>query len=141
MKSLSLILLFMSLGNVQAAQHTFDIKCEGPNLHYVNQFEMDEKLTLEDGLVEDVNLTLTVRKAGYESEMEVLELKNLSATVEHIYKPEIFGKAFYRLQFKSKKDAEEKVFGAITLGYPGLMTSFFRFGNLRQYKSTCKQAE
>ena len=124
-----------------------DITCEGPNLHYINQFDLetsvdfdqeDQVLLSEEGLkLEGVELTAYVTNAGFEESESKLELKNLDLTVKIIDK-QILGKAFYLLRFTSKKDVEEKVFVNMTVGYPGLLTSYIRLGNLKMYKSTCK---
>lgn len=143
MKLISILLMMIFSANVMA----LDITCEGPNLHYINQFDLetsvdfdqeDQVLLSEEGLkLEGVELTAYVTNAGFEESESKLELKNLDLTVKIIDKP-ILGKAFYLLRFTSKKDVEEKVFVNMTVGYPGLLTSYIRLGNLKMYKSTCK---
>lgn len=125
-----------------------DITCQGPNLHYVNQFDLqttvdfdreDESLFSEEGLkLEGQNLTAYVTNAGFEQTEGELELKDLDLTVKFVDRPDVFGKPFYHLTFLSKKDAEQKVHVNMTVGYPGIMTSYIRLDNLRMYKSTCK---
>ncbi|MFT6068037.1 MAG: hypothetical protein ACJAT2_002179 [Bacteriovoracaceae bacterium] len=125
-----------------------DITCEGPNLHYVYQFDMQTTLDLsleeiqnleEEGIrLEGQNLTAMVTNAGYDSTEEVLELKDLNLHVRRVDNTELYGKAFLHLVYTSKKEAAEKVFANIVVGYPGFMTSKIRLGGLRQYVSTCK---
>lgn len=144
MKTISLVFLMIFSANVMA----LDITCEGPNLHYVYQFDLetsvdfdreDASLTTDEGLkISDVNLTAYVTNAGFEETQDQLELKGLDLTVKYIDKPDVFGKPFYLLTYLSKKDAEQKVHANITIGYPGLLTSYIRLDNLRMYKSTCK---
>lgn len=140
MKSFILLNLIFSL-QAMATTQSYEFTCEGPGIHYVNQFEMKATLDFNDEILENVNLTAQVRKAGFDSTVETIELENLSVKVERIFKPEIFGKAFHMIQIKSEKEAEQKVFASIVLGYPGKLTSFLRLEGLRQYKSTCKLAE
>lgn len=144
MKVLSILFLMIFSANVMA----LDITCEGPNLHYVYQFDLetsvdfdqeDASLTSEEGLkIEGAELTAYVTNAGFEETQNTLELKGLNLTIKFIDKPELFGKPFYLLTYLSPKGAEQKVHANITIGYPGLMTSYIRLDNLRMYKSTCK---
>lgn len=144
MKTISIAFLMIFSANVMA----LDITCEGPDLHYVYQFDLetsvdfdedDVNLTTEEGLkIENAELTAYATNAGYGESEDKLELKGLNLTVKLIDKPELFGKPFYLLTYLSPKDAEQKVHANITVGYPGLMTSYIRLDNLRMYKSTCK---
>ncbi|MCO4793474.1 MAG: hypothetical protein KC493_07175 [Bacteriovoracaceae bacterium] len=143
MKSLICLSAFfiLQMSNAMA----LDITCEGPNLHYVNQFDMQtsidinvEELTEEVVKLEGVDLLMTVRNSGYNSQSETVQLEDLNLSVKKVNRPDVFGKEFVHLTFKSRKDIKPKVYGNVLIGYPGILSSFIRIGGLRQYKSSCK---
>lgn len=140
MKSFLAVVLFLS-AQAMAAPQSFEFKCEGPNLHYINQFEMQMTLDFDEELLEDVSIEATIKQAGFETEVESIEATDLTAKLVRVDNQDVFGKVFYMIHLRSKKDAEEKFYGNIVLGYPGLLTSYIRLEGLRQYKSTCKIVE
>lgn len=122
-----------------------DITCEGPKLHYVNQFDMQtsievntDELSEDEAKLENIDLTATVRNSGFNSKTETIQLEDLKLTIKKVNRPDLFGKEFIHLTFKSRKNVEPEIYGNILLGYPGILSSFIRVGGLRQYKSSCK---
>jgi hypothetical protein len=136
---------FMTAAN--AEKLTFTFNCEGPNLHYINQFDLEGTISIEEeqldsldetGIdIKQLNLDAVVRKTGFNTTNEVLFINDLKGTFSKIDNG-MTRDPFYRLSLLTEKEASPKIYVNLLVEYPGLMNSYIRVNDLREYRAACK---
>jgi hypothetical protein len=144
---LTIILSSLLTMTVNAEQVKFDFSCVGPNLHYTNQFDLIGTITIDEEQLENLdetginikqlNLEALVRKSGFNTTQETLFLNDLAGTFSKIDNGMTL-EPFYRLSLLTEKGASPKIYANILVEYPGIMESYIRVNDLREYRAGCK---
>ena len=146
------ILLFITtllmMTSAQAENINFKFNCEGPNLHYINQFFLqgnisisEEEFSLLDrqGLeLSDINLEAQVTNAGYDTVENILVMNDLKGTLKKYEAGVLTTDVFYHLELMTSKDSDQFIYTRFNINYPGFLTSKIRVNNLKEYKAICK---
>ena len=144
---LALLATLTIFTTANAENITLSFSCEGPNLHYINQFDLQGTLTIDDEVlanldqtgidIKELNFKALVRRSGFNATDEVLALEDMNGTLKKFDDRNFTLKPFYSLQLVSKKEVEPRIYASLNIDYPGLLSSKLRVGELREDKAKC----
>lgn len=112
---------------------SFDIKCTGSDLVYINSFSMD---AFVDTSFNEMELDIETRTHGYDGEINnfIMTRKFKINRILEINSERVIGTRILSLDKES-----DITYINIILDYPGKLTSTIRMKSGREFKSTCKQ--
>lgn len=134
-------LIFAALLSIPAfgATTTFDISCTTPGLHYLNSFSFEgsiEATETETGWkIYSTRPSMTVRRAGFETETEEVTLPSMKGDIKKIDNRNLTKRPFYNVKLTA---FDKSAFVNLNLNYPNPLSSFIRLANGHTFKATCK---
>ena len=136
------------MASAHADDINFNFTCDGPNLHYISQFQLEGNIRINQDEFElldrsglalsEINLEAQITNAGYDAVEKTLLMNNLKGTLKKFEAGTLTKEAFYNLELISKKDSETFIYTSMNINYPGFLTSKIRVNNMREYKGVCK---
>lgn len=126
-------LLLLSAISMNLLADSFEIKCAGTDLVYLNEFNLTG---LVDTSMKELDLEIETRTSGYEyvlTDYSLIRSFNVESITE-FNSDRVIGTRIYSVDKES-----EIVYINLLLDYPGKLTSQIRLKNGRVFKSTCTQ--
>lgn len=113
-----------------------NVKCEGPKLHYIRQFNIEsiDYLDSKETIVNNLKLEVELKSNGFASEEQVVTLDDLNGSLKVV--KGMFIHDIYQLQLTNGKQGFDQVFVNLLIGHPSKVSSKIRF-NGKEYKSKC----
>ncbi len=130
---MKIIPLFITLISLSTFADSFDFKCTGSDLVYVNSFSMQGSIDTEDGTI---TYDVETRKAGNNGAISTTEDVTRDAKFQDLR--DVNTQDSLGLRAYSADTTQEHVYVNILMNYAGKLASVIRDDQGFEYRSDCK---